>query len=114
MPDGTIQPEFEERLREIGDWLKVNGEAIYGTTYGPLQGLSYGRTTQKGSTVYLHVFDRPNGPLEVNGFERHVLSATLLAGRKAFPFKQDGGRLTIQVPAKAPDGNATVIALQTK
>jgi alpha-L-fucosidase len=114
MPDGTIQPEFEERLREIGDWLKINGEAIYGTTYGPLQDLPYGRTTEKGSTVYLHVFDWPNGPLEVNGFERHVLSATLLAGRKALPFKQDAGRLTIQVPAKGPDANATVIVLQTK
>ena len=114
MPDGTIQPEFEERLREIGDWLKINGEAIYGTTYGPLQGLSYARTTQKGSTVYLQVFDWPNGPLEVNGIERHVLSVTLLAGRKALPFKQDAGRLTIQVPAKAPDPNVTVVALHTK
>jgi alpha-L-fucosidase len=114
MPDGAIQPEFEERLREIGDWLKINGEAIYGTTYGPLQGLSYARTTQKGSTVYLQVFDWPNGPLEMNGIERHVLSATLLAGRKALPFKQDAGRLTIQVPAKAPDANVTVIALHTK
>jgi hypothetical protein len=50
----------------------------------------------------------------MNGIERHVLSATLLAGRKALPFKQDAGRLTIQVPAKAPDANVTVIALHTK
>lgn len=37
-PEGTIQPEFAERLRAIGAWLKVNGAAIYGTTYGPWQG----------------------------------------------------------------------------
>ena len=65
-PEGTIQPEFEERLRGIGEWLKVNGDSIYGTTYGPLQNLPFGRTTAKGDTIYLHVFDWPKGSLRVH------------------------------------------------
>jgi alpha-L-fucosidase len=114
MPDGTIQPEFEERLRGIGAWLKINGEAIYGTMYGPLQNLPYGRTTQKGRTVYLHVLDWPQGRLEVKGLGQRVLSASLLAGRKPLRFTQNGDHLSIQVPAEAPDPNVTVIALKTK
>lgn len=50
----------------------------------------------------------------MNGLEPRVVSATLLAGCKALPFKQDGARVTVQAPAKAPDPIATVIALETK
>ena len=113
-PDGTIQPEFEERLRGIGAWMKVNGEAIYGTSYGPLQGLSFCRSTAKGNTVYLHVFEWPDGQLEIQGLKAHVVSATLLAGRKPLRFTQTGSLLRIRVPAEAPDADVTVIALDTK
>ena len=48
-PEGTIQPEFVERLEAMGKWMKVYGDSIYGTTYGPLQNLSFGKTTAKGN-----------------------------------------------------------------
>jgi len=113
-PEGTIQPEFQERLRGIGAWMKVNGDSIYGTTYGPLQGLTCCRSTQKGNTVYLHVFEWPKGELEVKGLRPRVASAALLAGNKPLQFTQTGEALKIRVPAEAPDPNVTVIALKTK
>ncbi|MGO9241998.1 MAG: alpha-L-fucosidase [Bryobacteraceae bacterium] len=111
-PDGTIQPEFEERLRQIGAWLRANGEAIYGTTYGPLQDLPFGRSTAKGDTVYLHVFEMPKETLEVTGL--HARSVTLLAARKALQFTQAGDRLAIRVADIAADPYATVIAVKTR
>ncbi len=113
-PQGTIQPEFEERLRGIGEWMKVNGEAIYGTAYGPVQGLPHLRTTQKGTTIYAHVFDWPQGELEIKGFKGRVASATLLAGGQSITFSQAGDVLKLRVPAQAPDANVSVIALKTR
>ena len=110
-PEGTIQPEFEERLRAVGEWMKVNGEAIYGTTYGPLQGLSFGRTTAKAKTVYLHVFDWPAGKLELTGLAR-IVSVRLLKGNQPLRFTQRGDRLSVDVPPQAPDPHATVLAIE--
>ena len=112
-PDGLIQPEFQERLRAIGDWMTVNGSSIYGSTYGPIQGASGLRTTANGSNLYLHVFDWPAVPLQVTGLQAKVLSARLLANNQPLTFQQTGTGLQIQLPSRAPDANVSVIALRT-
>lgn len=113
-PEGTIQPEFEERLRGMGVWLKTNGEAIYGTTYGPLQNLSFGRTTTKGKTVYLHVFDWPGPSIELTGLSAKVRSVRALAGGATLRFQQAAGKLTIDAAGVTPDPDATVLAIETR
>ena len=114
-PEGTIQPEFVERLQAIGAWMKVNGDSIYGTTYGPWQDLPFGKTTAKGKTIYLHVFDWPTNPeLELPALPSRVSQVTVLAtGRKA-RFKQKHGRLTITVPTFAPDPNDSVLRVEMR
>jgi alpha-L-fucosidase len=111
-PEGTIQPEFVERLQEIGKWMRVNGGSIYGTTYGPLQDLPFGKTTAKGKTIYLHVFDWPSkSQLEVPGLTGRVLKITILAtGRKA-RFTQEKDTVVIGVPSTAPDPNDSVLQI---
>jgi len=110
-PDGLVQPEFQERLHAIGDWLEVNGEAIYGSTYGPIQGNPALRTTARGNHVYLHIFEWPSGPLVIENFKPKVTSARLLSNSQRVPFTQSESALTINLPAAAPDSCATVIAL---
>lgn len=113
-PQGTIQPEFQERLLAIGEWLKINGEAIYGTTYGPLQDLPFGRTTARGKTVYLHVFDWPNERIELKGLRSKIVRATLLSGNKPVKFTQSGDLVQLGVAGITPGAHATVLALETK
>jgi alpha-L-fucosidase len=112
-PAGIIQQEFQERLRAIGDWLAINGDSIYGTTYGPVQGVSSIRTTTKREMIFVHVFDWPTAALELNGLEAKVISAHMLADGQPVKFQQSEGKLVIDVPSQAPDANVTVIALRT-
>ena len=111
-PDGVIQPEFQERLRAIGNWLSVNGESIYGSTYGPVQGVSSIRTTAKKDKVFIHVFDWPRGSLEINGLQGRALSAYLVASGQPLKMQQSEGKLQIELPSEPPDPNASVIALR--
>jgi alpha-L-fucosidase len=112
-PDGVIQPEFQERLHAIGAWLAVNGESIYGTTYGPVQGLASLRTTAKNKKIFVHVFDWPSSALDIGGLEAKVVSAHLLATGQPLKFHQTEAKLEIELPAQAPDPNVSTIAVDT-
>ena len=114
-PEGEFPPESVQRLKEIGGWMKVNGDSIYGTTASPFQSLPWGRCTVKGSTLYLHVFDWPtNGKLVVPGLGNEVVSARLMAGSKSLKAVRTGGGVSISVPSSAPDNMASVVELKVK
>ena len=114
-PEGTIQPAFVERLQAMGAWMKVNGDSIYGTTYGPWQNLPFGKSTAKGKTIYLHVFDWPsNAQLELPALQARVSRITVLATRQNIRLKQKRDRLLITVPVAAPDPNDSVLRIDTR
>src|SRR3989441_4400041 len=114
--EGLIPQPSVERLREVGNWMKTNGAAIYGTTASPFATqLAFGRATSKSGRVYLHVFDWPkDGNLRVPSWGQSVKKAYLLAGSKpALKFTRDEDGITVRLPAKAPDSVASVIVLET-
>ena len=59
MQSGKIQPEVVQRLKEIGEWMALNGETIYGTRGGPTPPQNWGVTTNKDDKVYVHIFNVP-------------------------------------------------------
>ena len=57
MPTGEIEPQQVDRLKEMGDWLGKYGESIHGTWGGPYKPSTWGASTFKDQTIYLHVFN---------------------------------------------------------
>jgi len=122
LPDGSIDPKSVERFNAIGDWMEVNGDAIYGTQAGPFTRLPWGRATSKqvdgGYRLYLHVFDWPaDGKLFIPGLESLPTQGQLLGVpgiQKKPAVATRGGALIVGLPPKpknAAADAATVVAL---
>src|SRR5437870_7033564 len=111
MPNGKIQPEFVERLRGMGEWLKVNGEPIYGTRGGPLPPGPWGSMTQKPRKIYVHVLDAARLLPTFTGLPR-VNSAKALASGAPVEVTQVNGGIALRLPEKL-DPSDTVIVLET-
>jgi alpha-L-fucosidase len=117
--DGTFPKESIDILKEMGEWMKINGEAIYGTKASPFGLFAWGRCTKKESSsstiLYLSVFEWPkDGKLLVPGLTNDVISARLLANGKSLKTQAAKDALIISIPDKQLDPIATVIKIEVK
>jgi len=114
--DGVIEPLQVQRLKEIGAWLKVNGESIYGTRGGPITfDENWGGATQKGKNIYLHITQLPeNGNLKVAYIGDKIRNVTYLASDKKVDFKQDENTISFNVSKSHKNDIVTVLKIQIK
>ncbi|MGE0881972.1 MAG: alpha-L-fucosidase [Blastocatellales bacterium] len=113
MPNGKIQPEFVQRLNEIGEWMKKYGESIYGTRGGPVTPRPWGVTTQKRNTVYVHILNWQDAVLAIPNLGRKIKSARLLKDGSTIEFlEHDKYGLLIRVPISAQDDVDTILTLE--
>jgi alpha-L-fucosidase len=111
MPTGEIEPRQVERLKEMGAWLKKNGESIYGTRGGPWKPTKSIASTRKGNVIYLHILHLKGDTIELPDIARKIKSASLLGGGRV-KVQQQAGKLMITVPAAARDAMDTIVRLK--
>ena len=113
--EGEIPPESVARLREMGRWMRVNGESIYGTSVSPFGQPAWGRYTAKAGIVYAHVFTWPgNGTLVLSGVKSAPRRAYLLADRAPLAVEQTDAGIVVHLPTVAPSTIASVVVLEMK
>ncbi len=113
--DGRIPPIVEERLIGLGDWLAANGRAIYGAEAGPYQDLAWGVCTQRPGRLYLCVFERPGGTVELPGLRNPVRRAYRLADGEERPLEHGRARDSVVIELGAtgePASGADVVVLE--
>ena len=113
-PNGEIQTAFANRLREMGAWLKIYGDSIYGTHGGPVKPGGWGVTTQRGNTIYVHVLDPSLSVLALRGIAKPVRDAHLMNGGANVNLGNSEGSVVLQLPKRASGEIDQVIVVETE
>jgi alpha-L-fucosidase len=111
MSTGKVQPEFVERLHAMGDWMAKNGETIYGTRGGPITPRSWGVSTKKGNTVYLHVLDWKDDYLALPDLPG-AKEAHLFGSNAKLDLQKLNGGMLLHLPAGVRDLVDTIVVVQ--
>ena len=105
--DGTLVPEQVERLRAMGDWLKINGDAIYGSRFWKQYAQKNGHLafTTNGNSLYAIKLEEPTEPFTIEATagwpETEVQSVRLLGSKSKVDWSVGADGLRITPPSDA-------------
>ncbi|MCC6446436.1 MAG: alpha-L-fucosidase [Armatimonadetes bacterium] len=126
---GEFEPKAIDRLRGIGEWMRLHGRSIYGCTASDFTPPPDCRYTQNGNRLYLHLFAWPFRHVHLNGLAGKVAYAQLLNDASEIrmftvdPHQQAqntamGGisadTLTLELPIQKPPATVPVVELFLK
>jgi len=119
--NGDVPYEISQRMLEMGKWLKVNGESIYGAEAFDLRkdqhdwGKITCKETASGFKLYLHVFTWPlNKKLNLTGITKAPQKIYLLADKLKSPlqYSHSGAFTEIQLTSKEPANYVSVVVVE--
>ena len=111
--EGEIQAHAVAVLAEVGDWLAIHGEAVYGATPVPQCTAPDGtarpwRATRQGDRCFIHLFAWPTGPVVIDGVPGQVTDVGWLNPARTAPvaWTQDGSTVTLDLPDRTAGDSA--------
>lgn len=114
MPNGIIQKEFQDTLKEVGKWMDKYGESIYGTRGNVMPPSDWGVVTAKNKTVYIHILKDSTQPIVIEGITAKIKSCEIMGTDKKIKCKQDKNGVTINLDGIDLDNVDTIIKIETK
>jgi len=119
--DGTIPPEQEDILRELGRWTSKHKDAMYGTVAGIPKDYFYGPSalSKDRSILYLYLLDQPRGPVLLKGLKNTIHRVWVVGNGTKLDTKimmkawwsKIPGLVYIDVPTRVLDPQVTVLAV---
>jgi alpha-L-fucosidase len=110
--DGVINPIHVSRLRGIGEWLRANGESVYGTRAGVIAPSAVSVSTRRDDTHYLHLLNHVSDSVTLTGVPDTVTSASLLRDGSPVDMERQDGKVILTVPEAQRDPLDTVVVLE--
>jgi len=110
---GQIPADFQERLLELGDWLKVYGRSVYQTKGGPYTPTNDYLCTFSGKNMYLNILSMKSDTLTLPAFPGKIRDASLVNGKKVL-FIQDKKYLKLIIPASDRREISTLVTITVK
>lgn len=111
MPTGEIEPRQVALIKQVGDWVKPNAEAIYGTRGGPFANGNWGGSSHRGNMVYVFVREWKDGTISLGPLQQKITAAKLLRDGSEVVFKQSEQGVDLSLPVEKRDQFYTVLAL---
>lgn len=111
MPNGEIQDYQQDRLLELGQWLKIYGESIYGTTAGFSSPTDEYSITQKNKIYFVHILKSDLKTLEFDNVDFKVKNIKSFDGKNKINYQLKNKKLVLDLSNQQSD-NPYVIKIE--
>jgi alpha-L-fucosidase len=113
MPDGRIEKRQTERLKQIGDWLTINGAAIFGTRGGPYKPDSVFSSTRSSNRLFIHLYSYKNKELIIPAIPgSKPIKAYFLDGGDTIKCGQSDNNMSLSWSINMPDPICSVLVIE--
>lgn len=113
-PNGVIQQEFQDTLKEVGKWMEKYGESIYGTRGNIMPAKDWGVVTAKDKILYVHLLDPSQANISLQDIKSKIKSCVLMGTNEKVKFKQSKSDVTLYLEDIPKNNIDTIIQLTLK